>query len=137
MALAMSGHEADAEDLAQETLSAALGSLARFRGESSESTWLYAILLRKHRSLRRRPPAAPRPPAPERDPALEGALQLLAKLPAAQRLAAALFYVEDLTVEEIARALGVPRATVRWRLFRARQKLRGAGDARALWKGVL
>jgi RNA polymerase sigma-70 factor, ECF subfamily len=123
MALALAGREADAEDLAQETLMAGLAAVERFRGESSESTWLYAILVRKYRSLMRRRPPEPRAPAVAKDAPGEAAA-LLAGLPPAQRIAAALFYVESLSVEEIARALAIPRATVRWRLFRARQTLR-------------
>lgn len=121
MALALTGHEADAEDLAQETMVATISGADRFRGESSEGTWLYAILLRKSKS-RRRPSPPPLPP--RREPDLDGAMALLSRLPSAQRITAALFYVEDMTVDEIARALGVPRVTVRWRLWRARQKLR-------------
>jgi len=124
MALALTGREADAEDLAQETLVAALDAAARFRGECAESTWFYSILRRL--AMKRRRPAPVAAPAPPRDPALEEALGLLARLPIDQRITAALFYVEDMSVEQIADALGVARATVRWRLFRARQKLRNA-----------
>lgn len=124
MALAMTGHEADAEDLAQETLMAALGAVARFRGAAAESTWLYAILLRKHRSrLRKSEPEAPRP-RPPREETVDEAVNLLSGLPPAQRITAALFYIEDMTIREIARALRMPGATVRWRLFRARRVLR-------------
>jgi RNA polymerase sigma factor (sigma-70 family) len=124
MALAMTGREADAEDLAQETLIAGLAAVERFRGESSEGTWLYAILLRKYRSQARRRPPEPRAPERSKDASADAAEAMLAVLPPPQRITAALFYVEDLSVEEIARALGIPRATVRWRLFRARQTLR-------------
>jgi len=128
MALALTGHEADAEDLAQETLVAALGAVSRFRGGSSEATWLYAILFHKHRSRARRLKEERRPPAPPREGPVEDALALLAKLPDAQRITAALFYVEGLSVSEVARALGVPGPTVRWRLFRARRTLKRTLD---------
>jgi RNA polymerase sigma factor (sigma-70 family) len=140
MALAMTGKEADAEDLAQETLMAGLAAVTRFRGESAESTWLYAILLRKHRSRLRRPPAVPRPVSPPREPDLDEALALLEDLPPAQKITATLFYVEDLSVREISRALGVTGATVRWRLYRARQRLKrklGRGSPRIVCKELL
>jgi len=124
MALAMTGREPDAEDLAQETLMAALGALDRFRGDSTESTWLYAILLRKHLSQKRRRPAPLRPLPALREPEVEEALALLADLPADQKITATLFYVEDLSIKEISRALGVTGATVRWRLYRVRQTLK-------------
>jgi RNA polymerase sigma-70 factor (ECF subfamily) len=124
MALAMTGREPEAEDLAQDTLMAGLGSIQRFRGESSESTWLYAILLRKHLSQRRRAAAPVRPVLHGREREVEEALTLLSDLPPAQKITAMLFYVEDLSIKEIARALGVTGATVRWRLFRARQVLK-------------
>ena len=139
MALVMTGHEADAEDLAQETLVAALDAVARFRGDSSESTWLYAILARKFRSGKRR--ASARPAGERRhDGGVGEALALLARLAPAQRITAALFYVEDMTVEEIARSLGVAQATVRWRLFRARRILRrelGGVPSGPVWRQLL
>jgi RNA polymerase sigma-70 factor (ECF subfamily) len=124
MALGMTGREQDAEDLAQETLMAALAALDRFRGDSSQSTWLYAILLRKHLSQRRRRPAPPRPILPEREPEVEEALALLTDLPPEQKITALLFYVQGHSIREIARALGVLRPTVRWRLYRVRQTLK-------------
>lgn len=124
MALALCGREADAEDLAQDTLMAGLAGVERYRGEASEGTWLYAILLRKHVSAGRRPPPPPRPSLAPREPELDEALALLSSLKPVLRITAALYYVEDLSVEEIAAALGVARTTVRWRLFRARRLLR-------------
>jgi RNA polymerase sigma-70 factor (ECF subfamily) len=140
MALAMTGREPDAEDLAQETMMAGLAVVDRFRGESSESTWLYKILLRKNLSRLRRPPAPIRRPAPLREPEVEEALALLAVLPPAQKITATLFYVEDLSVKEIARALGVTGATVKWRLFRVRQTLKrrmGGDSPRIMCKELL
>lgn len=140
MALAMTGREPDAEDLAQETMMAGLGALERFRGDSSESTWLYAILLRKHLSRLRRPPPPPRRVSPPREPEVEEAIALLADLPPAQKITATLFYVEGLSVREIARALGVAGATVKWRLFRVRQTLKrrlGSDSPRIICKELL
>ncbi len=56
-------------------------------------------------------------------PALAAAV---AALPAEQRVAVALFYLEDLSVAEIAAALTVPAGTVKTRLMAAREKLKAA-----------
>jgi RNA polymerase sigma-70 factor (ECF subfamily) len=50
----------------------------------------------------------------------------LSCLPASQRAAMALFYIENLSVAEIAVALDVPPGTVKTRLMHARQKIRAA-----------
>lgn len=56
-------------------------------------------------------------------PALAAAM---GALPPDQRAAIALFYLEDLSVAEIAAALGVPAGTVKTRLMAARDRLRSA-----------
>lgn len=50
----------------------------------------------------------------------------MAALPPEQRAAIALFYLEDLSVAEIAAALSTPVGTVKTRLMHARRKLREA-----------
>lgn len=52
--------------------------------------------------------------------------QAFGLLPADQRLAAQLFFVEGLTLAEIAEVQGVPLGTAKSRLFHARQKLKAA-----------
>lgn len=49
----------------------------------------------------------------------------VAALPSGERTAAILFYREDLSVRQIAFALGVTAGTVKTLLFRARRRLRG------------
>jgi RNA polymerase sigma-70 factor (ECF subfamily) len=51
---------------------------------------------------------------------------LLAQLPPQQRIAAALFYVEDLGVAEIADAMHLSEGAVKYHLHAARARLRGA-----------
>ena len=48
----------------------------------------------------------------------------ISKLPAPQRAALALFYIEDLSIAEIAIATDVPPGTVKTRLMHARRKVR-------------
>ena len=57
---------------------------------------------------------------------------LLGGLPPTQRAAIVLHYYAGLSHEEIAQRLDVPKATVRWRLFAARQRMRGWLGARAI-----
>jgi RNA polymerase sigma-70 factor (ECF subfamily) len=45
LALRLIGNYADAEDLAQEAMVRALGSLESFRGESTLRTWLFSITI--------------------------------------------------------------------------------------------
>jgi len=55
--------------------------------------------------------------------------QLLAQLPANHRAAVVLFYLEDRSVEEVARTLNQKPATVKVWLFRARQKMKAVLEA--------
>lgn len=64
--------------------------------------------------------------APDGAPAPEGPAiaRAMATLSADQRAAIALFYLEDMSVAEIAAALDVPAGTVKSRLMAAREKLK-------------
>ena len=55
---------------------------------------------------------------------------LLAQLPTQQRIAAALFYVEDLSVAEIADAMRLSEGAVKYHLHAARTTLREALEPR-------
>ena len=64
-------------------------------------------------------PTSPEPELPS------DAEHLLAILPPQQRIAAALFYIEDLSVLEIADAMQLSEGAVKYHLHAARQTLRG------------
>jgi RNA polymerase sigma-70 factor, ECF subfamily len=64
---------------------------------------------------------------PEPQPPSELAV-LLAQLPPQQRIAAALFYVEDLDVHQVAHAMELSDGAVKYHLHAARKTLRGALD---------
>jgi RNA polymerase sigma factor (sigma-70 family) len=137
------GDEVEAEDLTQETLLQAYLGLDRLRDPERFSSWIYAIALNlaKMRLRSRRngePPleidgrrlaalvaADPSPvevvEARELWSLVESALDVL---PAEQRRAVLLHYVDGLSCEEIAVLLGEPAGTVRVRLHRARARLR-------------
>jgi RNA polymerase sigma-70 factor (ECF subfamily) len=66
-------------------------------------------------------PTAPPPAEPADSP---GLLTHIAGLPPQQRIAVALFYVEQLSVREVADAMGVSEGAVKYHLHAARERLR-------------
>ena len=140
----------DAEDVVQETFLRAYHGLAKFRGESSLKTWLYAIALNRARARmgtlgrlramfvpgrsREDDPfaslddAADPAASPEENAVLkERRVRLRAAiraLPEDFRAAVLLRDLEGLSYEEVAEVLGIPIGTVRSRLARGRAVLR-------------
>lgn len=140
----------EAEDATQQTFVEAWRGWARFEGRSSAFTWLYRILVRTCARRRRRrgwlawrgATADPvdvamelADPAPgpdvrhERSDLQEAVRVLLRSLSPKLRAVLVLRYVEDCTVPEIARTLGVPEGTVKSRLNYALEA------AARLWRG--
>ncbi len=142
-------NEHDAKDLVQETFCQALDAIKRFRRESNEYTWLYAIL-RNQFLLHCRRISRLFPlnlifshPAERVDPwiqlnraeshrRMETAMALL---PFKHREMLLLRYVEEMKVDEIANLLQISPGTVKSRLHTAtrvlRKKLR-SGNREAL-----
>jgi RNA polymerase sigma-70 factor (ECF subfamily) len=134
------GNEADAQDLAAETLHAALFSIGSYREASSFFSWLYGILLNLHRMsarkrLRSRVVYTERlPRVPAGGPAVGHALDsevlsdrlagAIAKLPPAHQDVVLLRYFGELKIHEVADRLGLRPGTVKSRLFHALQQLR-------------
>lgn len=139
---------ADAEDVLQEAYLRAFASLNTFNGGSSLSTWLSRIALNaalmrlraQKRQKRAAPPIAameaqiiPFPLSsstadPERVMAQRQLLHLVEEatdaLPETFRLVFVARVIEGLNVEETAGLLGLPAATVKTRLHRARKLIR-------------
>jgi uncharacterized protein len=135
----------EAEDLVQETLLHAYLGLKGLRDPERFSSWAYGIVLnlakmrlrdRRNGALpivdpdggRQAPGVLAAEPAPDE---LVETRELWARvqravdvLPANQRRAVLLYYVDGLTCEEIAALLGEPAGTIRVRLHRARGRLR-------------
>jgi RNA polymerase sigma-70 factor, ECF subfamily len=141
VAMRMLGNAAEAEEVAQEAFLRAHRGIAEFRGDSTLSTWLYAITSRlcltrlasgERRLARQSEDTLVRLRNGRADPAaaverseLEAALhRAIAELPDDRRLVIALRDLEGLSYEEIAAALDVPVGTVRSRLHRARMDLK-------------
>jgi RNA polymerase sigma factor (sigma-70 family) len=127
-----------AADLAQDTWLKILRGIATLREPASLRAWLFGIARRVAMDRLRRQYARPTDPdtvlddlpAPETDSTLEADLAALetklGMLPLRERETLALFYLRELSIEEIAGLLAVPAGTVKSRLFRARQLLRNA-----------
>jgi RNA polymerase sigma-70 factor (ECF subfamily) len=134
----MTGSLADAEDLAQETFLRAFRQLSSFRSEAKFSTWLCQIAVNLSLNWRARENRRgevhskwaedaicennPRGGFP--DEFSRRVQNALNKLPAKQRAAIILTVYEDQTHAEAAKLLNCTEATVSWRVFAARQKLK-------------
>lgn len=128
--------DAEAEDAVQEAYLRAYRALATFRGESKFSTWLVRIAANEALMRRRRNAGAasvvPLEAAADLQAREERGDHMLRRLlekridalPDDYRAVFVLRALEELSVEETAAALGIPEATVRTRLFRARGLLR-------------
>ena len=128
-----------AEDLAQEAFLRAYRALGQWRKDAAFSTWLFALATNLYRSELRRIPAGmisiddvsePRDPRAEHG-VLEGAdrnrsvRRAVFTLPPKYREALNLFYFHEMDVPAAAQSLGLPEGTVKARLFRGRELLRG------------
>src|SRR5579862_7075764 len=146
LAYRMLGNAEDAGDLVQETFLRAFGALASFRQDASFLTWLYKIAsnlcidqLRSRKAKGalsldveldegREPAADNRTTGPE-ESAVRGAVQevvhrAILNLPERYRVVVVMRHLQDMSVDEIARALSLPTGTVKTHLFRAREMLR-------------
>ena len=130
--------ESLAEDLLSEVFLDVWRHAGRFESRSSVSTWLMAIARNKALSARRRRTDAELDEAVERtvaDPAdnpevvlekkerCELLRQALINLSPKHREIIDLVYYHEKSIDEVAQVLGVPSATVKTRMFYARQKL--------------
>lgn len=153
VARAILKEDADAEDALQDAYLDAYRHIGQFRGGAQLSTWLTRIVinhslmrLRKHRQD---PVVVPiggarsdlaelseEDPADEKSETAPAAImrseirrvleQRIDELPVTFRTVFVLREVEEMSVSETAECLGIPEATVRTRLFRARALLREA-----------
>ncbi|MDX9971769.1 MAG: sigma-70 family RNA polymerase sigma factor [FCB group bacterium] len=127
------------DEAAQETFIKAYRYLTALRDPSRFPGWLARIARNVSTSLLRRRVAEregrkrwelARPEAEATQPEGEAPVgetlrQVLAEMPTQHRECLVLFYLEDKSIEDSARALGISEAAMRTRLHRARQALRG------------
>ena len=118
----------------QECWVSILRGLGRLRDPARFAPWAFGILRRRCADAIRRhsaeraggePDQAPAQPADLPDEAMAIA-RAMADLPPDQRLAAQLFFIEGLTLAEIAEVQQVPEGTAKSRLFHARRRLKAA-----------
>lgn len=133
--------EADVEDVCQEVFVVVHRKLPEFEGRARLRTWIYGICIRTasdyrrraHRRHERPTDAVPDPGSPavqdaevrrrEARAILDAAL---AELDDAKREVFVLFEIEELTMAEVAEAVGCPVKTAYSRLYAARAQLEAA-----------
>jgi len=138
-ARALLGDRDRADDLVQDTVERGWDRLASWRRDGDMRAWLFGIMHNLHVDQLRRPAVAtvalddehaPLPPqcepsTPHRDGLelrdMATALQLL---PAEQREVLLLVALEEMSYDDVAAALNIPRGTVMSRLSRGRERLR-------------
>jgi len=127
-------------DVSQEVWLATVRGLARLKRTENFTAWLYSIAHNKAVSYLRKKrliadakdlllESAPESYSSDPDPSLlaEDASMVhecLHELPLPQRECLSLFYLDDLSLDEIARVLEVPRGTVQSRLHHGRVKMK-------------
>jgi RNA polymerase sigma-70 factor (ECF subfamily) len=136
----MTGSVSDSEDLAQETFIRAWAHLDSYSGASKFSTWLCGIAIHACLNWRRRENRRDElhsnwsAEIGQSSPGADGekcngdlnarVQQALSRLPAKQRAAITLTVYQEMNHADAAKALGCTEATVSWRIFAARRKLR-------------
>jgi RNA polymerase sigma-70 factor, ECF subfamily len=157
IAVRLARSQPDAEDLVQEAALLAFRAFASFEPGTNFRAWFFKILTNCYFSKRRREKSRPVTsdlddtpdlylyarsaeagfPTQGPDPAAQLLDQLgtervvgaINRLPEEYRVVSTLYFMEDLSYEEIAQVLGCPIGTVRSRLHRGRKMLQ-----KALWQ---
>jgi RNA polymerase sigma-70 factor (ECF subfamily) len=138
VALAVTGDEADAEDVCQEAFVVAIDRIADCRDPAKFGGWLLQIVRNRARNLARAPAARRSVPldaeAPSRTPSPAAAVErrelrerllgALAEIPEQHREVVLLHDLEGWKHREIGERLGLPEGTVRSHLHHARRRLR-------------
>ncbi len=157
VAVRFTSNRSDAEDLVQEAALLAFRSFESFEAGTNFKAWFFKILTNCYFSKRRRdksrpvtsdlddtpdlylyarsaetgfPTAGPDPAAQLLDKlGTERVVEAIARLPDEYRAVSTLYFMEDLSYEEIGQVLQCPVGTVRSRLHRGRKMLQ-----KALWQ---
>jgi RNA polymerase sigma-70 factor (ECF subfamily) len=130
-AYAVAGDRVEAEDAVQEAFARAVAAGGRFRRVDNPEAWLRTVAInvirRRWRRARLFSSLSPRLATPADVPGITAdhvaVVEALRALPFQQREVIALFYLADLSVQEIAATLNVADGTVKSRLNRGRTAL--------------
>jgi RNA polymerase sigma-70 factor (ECF subfamily) len=133
-ARALVNDHASADDLVQDTLERAWAKLHLYRRGTDLRAWLFTVMHNVHvnkvRSARATDPLDDEMPELAQRAAQGESLvvrdldRAIARLPEEQRAVLLLVTLEEMSYDQVARALGIPIGTVMSRLSRAREKLR-------------
>ena len=130
LAFSQMQNKADTEDVFQEVFLRYLEKAPAFEDKTHEKAWLLRVTLNCCKDVFRAPFRKRSARLEEAEdltvwaPEEASLLEHLRKLSKKDRAVLHLFYWEDLTTEQVARALGCSPAAARQRLSRAREKLR-------------
>ena len=132
LALARTGNRADADDVFQEVFLAYCQCGKAFRDEEHRKAWLLRTTVNQSRRVtsstyrQRTVPLSEREDAPVqfREPEENRVWEALRGLSEDYRLPIYLFYFQELSTQEIAKALAIRPGAVRMRLTRGREQLR-------------
>ncbi len=133
----LTGDREAAGDAVQEAWLAIVRRIRRLDDPACFRRWAYRIVGNKcadwvrHRVRSRRDmrpldqePAGHPPPGSQPRDEIEALRMALAHLPTQHRTILSLFYLDDMSIREIAQSLSLPAGTVKSRLFHARKQLK-------------
>ncbi|WP_157721914.1 RNA polymerase sigma factor [Tumebacillus avium] len=131
----LTGHQHDAEDLAQDSLMKVCRNLHTYRGDCAIQSWVYRIILNTQRDAVRKKKNVTMVELSETASTSEGfetqvnmkmlIQKMLGELTGVDRQIFILRFVQDLPLKEVASLLEMKEATVKTRLFRLRDRLKG------------
>ncbi|MCK6588853.1 MAG: sigma-70 family RNA polymerase sigma factor [Polyangiaceae bacterium] len=145
------GHDPELADLVHDAFATILTSIHQVREADAVKGWIAAVAAHTaHRAIRKRrasrwlcfwkwgadplPEPSTEPPLGPRD-ALRRMYAALDKLPADERVAFALRYIDEMGVQEIASICDVSAATIKRRLNRAERRFLAAAKGDAVLRG--
>ena len=136
LAFRILGRREDAEEVVQNAFVKAFQNLSSFRQKAKFSTWLYRIIyntaISKHRQRKPGWQSIEEITVPDnaaefmaeeeedRHKILDNAMQ---QLPKEDRILLTLYYVDESSVDDLHSIVGISRANVKIKLFRARKRL--------------